>query len=59
MSERWSYKVLELKLKLFGGSTSTRLEDELNRLGKQGWELVSVNQTNSLEPIRCVLKKEN
>jgi len=59
MSDRWSYKVLELKLKLFGGSMSSRLEDELNRLGKQGWELVSIIQTNSIEPIRCVLKKEN
>ena len=59
MSERWSYKVLELELKLFGSSMSSRLEDELNRLGKQGWELVSMVQASSIEPIRCVLKKEN
>lgn len=59
MSDRWSYKVLELKPKLFGGSMTTRLEEELNRLGKQGWELVSTTHSQSFEPIRCVLKKEN
>lgn len=59
MSDRWSYKVLELKPKIFGGWASVRLEDDLNRLGKLGWELVSMTQSHFLEPVRCVLKKEN
>lgn len=59
MSDRWSYKVSELKPKLLGGSVTVRLEDGLNRLGKLGWELVSMTQSHFLEPIRCVLKKEN
>ncbi|QOY62211.1 DUF4177 domain-containing protein [Lysobacter sp. H21R4] len=59
MSDQWSYKVLELKPKLLGGSVTVRLEEELNRLGKLGWELVSVTHMHFLEPIRCFLKKEN
>ncbi len=59
MSKRWSYKVLELKPKIFGDSASERLEEELNRLGTLGWELVSTTQAHTFEPIRCVLKKEN
>lgn len=58
MSDRWNYKVLELKPKVFG-SVSARMEDELNRLGKLGWELVGVTPSTNFEPIRCVLKKEN
>ena len=58
MSGHWNYKVLELKPKIFGGSASERLEEELNRLGKLGWELVSTTQAQTFEPIRCILKKE-
>lgn len=45
MSTRWSYKVIELKPKLFAGSLAQRSQQELDKLGAQGWELVSAPQT--------------
>jgi hypothetical protein len=48
----WEYKVLvtEIKMKLMGQDTAWReLEPQLNVLGREGWELVSVvpvSQTN-------------
>jgi hypothetical protein len=41
MSTRWSYKVVEVKSKFFGLKPAA-VEDTLNQLGLQGWELVSV-----------------
>jgi len=47
--EKWEYKVLALKTRVHAGRLTTegkpRIEsaqDELNVLGKNGWELVSV-----------------
>ncbi len=59
MSSRWNYKVVEVKPKVFEGSIIIRLEEELNRLGRLGWELVSMTQNSGIEPIRLVLKQEN
>jgi hypothetical protein len=45
-NERWTYQVLEMMPTFFRGRVSAeRLHDELNRLGAQGWELVSVART--------------
>ncbi|KAF1717415.1 hypothetical protein CSC74_00260 [Pseudoxanthomonas yeongjuensis] len=41
MSKRWSYKVMEVK-PAFTGLKSASIEEQLNQLGLQGWELVSV-----------------
>lgn len=59
MSERWEYKVLEVKPKLFESSATNRLEEELNRLGRLGWEVATMHQASSLEAIRVILKKEH
>lgn len=40
MSAGWEYKVLTYKLKLKGFDYS-RLEEDLNELGSQGWEAFS------------------
>ena len=42
---RWQYLVIDLKVKVFEGSAAQaqRLQDELNRHGQQGWELVSLD----------------
>lgn len=42
MSTRWTYLVVEAKTGLMGGFKTEALQDELNKLGKQGWELVNV-----------------
>ena len=58
MSNRWSYKVVELKLKLFGGNLTERVQVELDKLGPQGWELVSVVQSSPVDSLRLYLKKQ-
>ncbi|MEJ7745988.1 MAG: DUF4177 domain-containing protein [Luteimonas sp.] len=40
MSQRWSYKVVEVPVKLFAGQLGNRVQQELDKLGPQGWELV-------------------
>ena len=57
MSQRWMYKVVELPLKLFGGKLGDRVQHELDKLGPQGWELVSVVQAGSADTLRLFLKK--
>lgn len=57
MSERWNYKVVEIAPKLFGGKLVEHAQQELDKLGVQGWELVSTTQHSSLEPLRMFLKR--
>lgn len=57
MSTRWQHKVVEIPVKVFGGKLMQRAQEELDRLGVQGWELVAVTQPNSLEPMRLYLKR--
>ncbi|MGV8941220.1 MAG: DUF4177 domain-containing protein [Lysobacter sp.] len=59
MSDRWTYKVVDISPSMLGPSMSEKLSDELNRLGKQGWELVSVNQISPFDQVRLILKKES
>ena len=55
MSNRWSYKVVELKPGLLGMKADAT-EEALNQLGLQGWELVSVVQAGMR--LWLYLKKE-
>jgi uncharacterized protein DUF4177 len=57
MSTRWHYHVAEIKLQLFGRSMTERVQEELTRLGQQGWELVSSVQSEATDSIRLFLKK--
>ena len=42
-NDRWSYQVVEMMPAFFRARVpAEQLQDELNRLGAQGWELVSV-----------------
>lgn len=54
---RWSYEVLELTPNMLGPSMVEKLAEELNRLGRQGWELVSMTQVTPFDHVRLVLKK--
>lgn len=49
--EKWEYKTIKVELKGFlGGILKTEDFDyELNRLGEQGWELISCFSTNAAE----------
>lgn len=57
MSTRWNYHVVEVKLQMFGPSVTERAQEELNRLGLLGWELVSSVQASATDSIRLFLKK--
>ena len=57
MSMRWNYHVAEIKMQLFGRSMTERVQDELTRLGQQGWELVSSVQSEAADSVRLFLKK--
>ena len=57
MSTRWNYPVAEIKMQMFGRSRTDRVQEELTRLGLQGWELVSAVQSEAADSVRLFLKK--
>ncbi|MFZ5966487.1 MAG: DUF4177 domain-containing protein [Bacillota bacterium] len=56
---KWEYKIINFKTK---GATNLVLsredEDELNKLGDLGWELVTSAPTVNGRTICCILKKQ-
>lgn len=59
MSTRWSYLVVELKTGLMGGFKVDALQEELDRQGRAGWELVNVvHATPTVSSPTLVFKKE-
>ena len=42
MSKRWTYLVLEVKTSMMGGFKMEALQEELDKHGRAGWELVNV-----------------
>lgn len=57
MSSRWNYQVVEIKVQMFGKSVTDRAQEELTRVGLQGWELVNAVQSNPADSLRLFLKK--
>jgi hypothetical protein len=55
MSTRWTYKVVTLKAGLFGIKPDA-IEEQLNQLGSQGWEMVAVHMVGTTATV--YLKKE-
>lgn len=58
MSDRWQYQVIEFKPAMLGSIKIDEVQAELNTLGTQGWELVSVTPTMPLNHLLAVLKRE-
>ena len=40
-STRWEYKTLRISPKIFGNYDPDEIDEQLGRLGAQGWELTS------------------
>jgi uncharacterized protein DUF4177 len=55
-SDRWSYQVVEVKPS-FLGATRDAVQERLQQLGLQGWELVSVVQPQRFAAVQLYLKK--
>lgn len=53
-SERFTYQVIDIKPGFFGLKAPS-VQDELNRLGQQGWELVAVQPAGMVT--RLFMKK--
>jgi hypothetical protein len=54
---RWEYKIIEVKRKfLTGGISPEAFEEQLNGLGREGWELVEVNQSQ-INNVMAILKR--
>ena len=58
MSSRWSYQVIQVKPGTWGGFKTDAMQAELNRLGAQGWELVSIAMPDMVSPAMMVFKRE-
>lgn len=58
MSRRWSYQTIKLKTNWWGSVEEKAAQDQLTRLGLQGWELVSVTTQGTGYPVFAYLKKE-
>ncbi|MCB1560435.1 MAG: DUF4177 domain-containing protein [Xanthomonadales bacterium] len=56
-NDRWSYQVVEIKPGFWGNHKNEPIQERLNQLGMQGWELVNAVQSGPLRPIRLFLKK--
>lgn len=54
---RWTYQVIEIVPRMLGPAMSERLQEELDRLGAEGWELVSVMPVTPFDHLRAVLKR--
>ncbi len=57
MSQRWEHKVVEVTTTLFNRKLTEKIQEELDRHSRQGWELVAVSHTNAVDSVRLYLKK--
>jgi hypothetical protein len=56
--DRFTYHVVDLKAGMWG-LKAAKVQEELNRLGAQGWELVSAQPTPGQFGMRLILKRES
>mgnify|MGYP000930961250 CR=1 FL=1 len=61
MSKRWSYLTVEIKHRsaVLGIWKTKEVQDELNRHGQLGWELINIIVPTSTSPAMAVFKRES
>ncbi len=59
--QRWQYQIVDIPPKMFENQAANaqRVQEELNRQGQLGWELVSLLMLTSLAPVRATFKRPN
>jgi hypothetical protein len=59
MRNRWSYKVERIKVPVFSSIDKRNqvVEEALNRLGMDGWELISARPSTDGVGVNCYLKR--
>jgi len=55
-AQRWSHQVVEVKPR-FLGTNKESIQAELDRMGNQGWELVSATQGQKFEAVKLFFKR--
>lgn len=59
MNKQWKYLVIETKTNLWGGFKPEVLQEELDKHGRAGWELVNVvHATPTITSPTLVFKRE-
>lgn len=58
MSARWNYQVMEIKPDMWGRMKPDHLQEQVNKLGAQGWELVNVVSPGLASPMFAFFKRE-
>ncbi len=59
MNKQWKYLVVEVKTGLMGSFKHEALQEELDKQGRLGWELVNVvHATPTISSPTLVFKKE-
>ena len=56
MNTQWEYKVIDITTQITG-NPGQKVEETLNQMGLQGWELVSALRCSLMEPTRLYLKR--
>ncbi len=56
MKDAWEYKVIDITPQITG-NPGQKVEETLNQMGLQGWELVSALRCSLMEPTRLYLKR--
>ena len=57
MSKRWQYVTVEVK-PTWRGLDATKIQEQLNRHGQLGWELVNAIYPGTMHPVMLFFKKE-
>ena len=55
-NERWTYQVVEIKPGFFGIRRDA-IQERLNQLGAQGWQLVAALQPHPFRAVQLFLRK--